>query len=261
MQHLARTLLPDLARLVIVSFLALSLAVLSGCGEASPEPDATSIIPTATVPPPTATTPAPTAIPPTATVPPPTATISLPTSTTAPPTATALPPTVTPAPPTPTALAETADTGDWELLTSSDAMTDRQRIVVALRSTAYAPARGDDQALLFIRCSYGGSSPHRWEAFINWDTYLASEGPVSAIQRFGEGAPVAVRWQLGTGKQATFIPTNGRGLADFVFVALLQQHDRFAARVERYNDSAVTAVWDVSGLTAALQPLTEKCPA
>ena len=246
MQHLARTLLTRLARLVIVSSVALSLAVLSSCEEASPSPSPTSAPPTATAPAPTSVPPTPTVpptatpLPPTATVPPPTATVPLPTAT--------LEPTATAEP----------DTGDWEAFTASDAMTDRQRVGIALRSTAYVPASGDRRAILFIRCNYGGKDPPRWEAFISWDAFLGNDDP-QVWQRFGDEDPIPVRWGLSTSKQATFVNTEGRRLADVAFLTKLQQSDQFAARVVRYNDTTITATWDVTGLTAALQPLLEHC--
>ena len=241
-------------RFALLLLLVLSLAILSGCEEeASPSPTPTSA-------PPTATAPLPTPMPPTPTV--------LPTATAMPPTVTPLPPTPTPVPPTATVPLPTAtleptataqpDTGAWEAFTSSDAMTDRQRVGIALRSTAYVPASGDRRAILFIRCNYGGKDSPRWDAYISWDAFLGNDDP-QVWQRFGDEDPIPVRWGLSTSKQATFVNTEGRRLADVAFLTKLQQSDRFAARVVRYNDSTVTATWDVIGLTVALQPLLKHC--
>ena len=242
MQPLAHTLLPDLARLVVVSFLALSLAVLSGCGEASPEPKATTMASPTVPPTPTATT-----IPPTATA--------------IPPTATAVPPTATPVPPTPTprpTATTKPETGAWKTHSGSDVMTDRQRVGIALRSTTYRPASGDKQAILFIRCQHGGKEAARWEVFISWDAFLGRDDPPVA-QRFGAEEAFQTRWTISTDGTATFVNTAGRRLADVAFLTKLRQDNRFAAQVVRYNDSTITATWDVTGLTAALQPLQEHC--
>ena len=241
MQPLAHTLRPDRARLMVVSFLALSLAVLSGCGEASPEPEATAPV-------------SPTAIPPTATIVPPTATAIPPTATTVPPTATPVPPTPTPRP---TATTE-PEMGAWKTHSGSDVMTDRQRVGIALRSMTYRPASGDKQAILFIRCQYGGKEAPRWEVFISWDAFLGRDDP-SVAQRFGTEEAFLTRWTISTDGTATFVNTAGRRLADVAFLTKLRRDNRFAAQVVRYNDSTITATWDVTGLTAALQPLQEHC--
>ena len=212
-----------------------------------------TISPTATVPPPTATATAP---PPTATAPPPTATAPPPTATAPPPTATAPPPTATLVP----TAAAAAESGAWEFVTSSDAMTDRQSKGIALRSTSYVPGEGDDRAILYIRCSYGGKEPPRWDIFIAWDDYLGSDDPVRVLQRFGDEDPVASQWDLSTNNEATFVRTRGERLREVSFLNLLQRNSRFAARVTQYDDAAITATWDVAGLTVALRPLQEHCP-
>ena len=250
MQHLARTLLPGLARLVVVSFLALSLAVLGGCGEASPEPEVTAPA-------------APTTLPTTTPVPP-TATAIPPTATAVPPTATPLPPTTTPVPPTPTAVPPTPvpDTGSWLVLRDQDAMTDRRQVAVGLYSDSYEPVRGAaDKATLVIACNYGGDDPPRWAAVIGWDRIVATRNTniVSIAVRFGD-EPVQARPAGLSADRTTSIVLRVRTLAEADFLNDLQQHARFAAQVRRYDDTIITATWDVTGLTAALQPLREHCP-
>ncbi len=151
------------------------------------------------------------------------------------------------------------NTGDWEMSTSVDEMTDRQRMTIALRSTTYTSSSGGNEAILFIRCSYDGNEHPRWDAFINWDTYLGSEKP-PAWQRFGTEDMVPARWDLSTSGQSTFVPRLSSRLENFAFVMKLTQVDRFAARVAKYDQTSITATWDVIGLTTALEPLREHCP-
>ena len=245
-------------QLVQLTVTVLVALCITACNE--PPPTATAIPPTATL------APTATAVPPTAT-PAPTATAIPPTATLAP-TATAVPPTATPAP-TATAVPPTATleptataippTGDWRTVTSNDPLADRQSISLGLVSTTYTPARGDDQAILFIRCSYGGQGAAEWTAFIAWQAYINNEEPVRVLYRFDAGAVESGQWSLSTDNTATFVPYTGGRPPNFLFVQRLQESTRFVARVARYNDQAITATWEVAGLTAALQVVYTQC--
>ena len=76
---------------------------------------------------------------------------------------------------------------------------------------------------------------------------------------FDDGSVESGRWDLATSNTATFVPHNGQRPPSFAFVARLQESTRFVARVTRYNDQTITATWDVTGLTAALQPVYTAC--
>ncbi len=174
------------------------------------------------------------------------------------PTATATPEPTATVTPEPTATARPA-TGKWRTLTDSDPLSDRKWVVSALASTTYTPARGNDRAILYIRCTYGGRRVAEWESFIAWNAYLDNEGPVAVLYRFDDGTVESGRWALSTSNESTFVPHNGQRPPNFPFVARLQESTRFVARVTRYNDETITATWDVAGLTAALQPVYTTC--
>ena len=155
----------------------------------------------------------------------------------------------------------TAEPGSraWEQWTDTGTTADRQVIGISLRSTTYGPSRGDDEAILNIRCQYGGNQEPSWEAYIFWDAPLVVsdnpflEGDAAWVhQRFGDEEVERGYWGLSDSKTATFAE-----LPDFL--TKLQQSTRFAASVTAYEDVDLVATWDTTGLIAALIPLNSYC--
>ena len=224
MQPLARTLLPDLARLAVVSFLALSLAVLSGCGETGSEPE-------------TAVQDAPTALP--------TATPVLPVATAIPPIATTVPATFTPTP----------VVSKWHYGSQTDSLTGQQRYAAGLPATSRT-GYGDETPWLHFRCTVGEP---QWESYISWREFIGGD---EVLVRYRLGSlPIVTRiWGRGADNSTTFLP-RGR-VHRFVQLLSYQStsgHTRLVVRVWRHDEQTITATWDVTGLTAALQPLREHC--
>ena len=153
--------------------------------------------------------------------------------------------------------------GDWELITRSDPINDRQMVWLRLRSTTYRGV-GYDAALLFVICSYAGEREPFLNAQISWHVSLASEGeegPVQVMYRFGSEEPVTENWRLGSSRRYTHHPSrNTSSFRGSQFLDRLQQHNRFAARVTTHDGKTLTATWDTTGLTAALPPVLQHCP-
>jgi type VI secretion system protein VasI len=70
----------------------------------------------------------------------------------------------------------------------------------------------------------------------------------------GTSAASQQQWGLSTDKKATFYPRNS-----FQLIEELTRVDKFVAQVTPYNESPVTALFDVSGLADAAGPFFETC--
>ena len=168
--------------------------------------------------------------------------------------------------PTPTATPE-PDTGAWKLQTGRDNEALGQQIDLSLRSTTYKSAYSaetayNESASLHIQCTDGRLWGDSVKAFISWWPERFTGVRVQAGMRFGsEDVIHNANWKLEEFRHHTVIPTIYQADFDFAFIPKLQESSRFEASVTKRDGSTITATWDTSGLTAALQPLWERCPA
>ena len=174
--------------------------------------------------------------------------------------------------------------GKWEVFVNTDESKDERRIGVNLRSSSYDPAREDQQAWLFVRCTLGWEVQYyiderqesrrvqtsNWEVYIAWGQRVASGGSVEVMTQYGTGPMVIEDWSLSTNGESTFASQErGRGPRRFSrgrlsrrspedqmrVINKLQETNRFAAGVVTVDGDVLTATWDVAGLTEALQLL------
>ena len=101
-----------------------------------------------------------------------------------------------------------------------------------------------------VRCESG-----KINAFINWSSYLGLE-QTPVITRLGTGDAKTQKWPLSTDNKATFYPGDAGAFLEQLLTA-----DRFVAQTTPYNESPITAVFELAGLNAAVKPLREVCPA
>src|SRR5256885_9506138 len=81
--------------------------------------------------------------------------------------------------------------------------------------------------------------------------------PISpVITRLGAGEAKNQKWPLSTDNKATFYPGDAAAFLEQLLAA-----NRFVAQTTPYSESPITAVFDVAGLSAAVKPLREVCPA
>jgi type VI secretion system protein VasI len=129
---------------------------------------------------------------------------------------------------------------NWRVEISADPLTDSKTVLLALVADG-------KNAMLILRCKNAKA-----EVFINWNNYLGSEAVVTT--RVGTSAASQQQWGLSTDKKATFYPRNS-----FQLIEELTRVDKFVAQVTPYNESPVTALFDVSGLADAAGPFFETC--
>lgn len=146
------------------------------------------------------------------------------------------------------------DTGDWLVREDVNPIDDSRRVVLVLEAES-GKARFGQLVRLVARCQ-----SDKTEVYIKWYDYLGNDSSgvyeewKFVTERVGERKSVRRKWPVSTDNSATFAPNSP--------IALLKQiatAERFVAQVTPYNESPVTAIFQVTGLRQALVPLAAAC--
>ena len=145
---------------------------------------------------------------------------------------------------------EIQDSGKWKINENINPIDDSKTVTVYLLSDSGRSSMMRRQIQLVLRCKSGST-----ELYINWYDYLGSDAKV--LTRVGKNYATSSNWSLSTDSQATFYPGGRSKTIDFI--KSLINEDSFVAQVTPYNESPVTAIFDIKGLQKAIQPLREAC--
>lgn len=137
-------------------------------------------------------------------------------------------------------------TGNWRSNVTTNPLDDSKTVTLSL-SSQKGGSRFDERPTLIVRCQSNTT-----EMYINWHEYLGNEAEV--ISRIGDEPAQTKWWSISTDHVATFYPGN-----KIAFLKQLMNVDKFVAQVTPYNESPVTAVFEISGLEEAIIPLRESC--
>jgi type VI secretion system protein VasI len=74
------------------------------------------------------------------------------------------------------------------------------------------------------------------------------------LTRLGQEQASTEEWSLSTDSKATFYPGN-----PVPYIKKMMVNDSFVAQVTPYNESPVTATFDIKGLARAIEPLIQTC--
>ena len=149
---------------------------------------------------------------------------------------------VTPSLPEPTTLTEPKT---WQLRTDTSPIDDTTTYYLRreatepigsgfMRSTPTLLIRYEEQSL---------------EVFISFDKFLGSQGGDVTV-RIGQSPARQEKWGLSTDSKAIFCPGDNRA-----FVKELLEADRLVVRLTPYGESPITATFDLTGLTEAIEPM------
>ena len=92
---------------------------------------------------------------------------------------------------------------------------------------------------------------NKTNVYINWGEYLGREAIV--LTRIGNNKANTSKWGISTDSKATF---NNKPIT---FLKTMSKSNKLVAQITPYNESPVTAIFDISGLDNALKPLRETC--
>lgn len=138
------------------------------------------------------------------------------------------------------------DKGKWIVDISTDPINDSKVVVLGLPPTSGTNSQGKP-IYLVLRYKSG-----KTEAYIQYGEYLGGEDFIEVTWRIGTEQAKTGEWFLSTDGEATFYPYD-----DIAFIKKLLTVNRFVARLTPYNESPITAVFDLEGLKEAILPLRE----
>lgn len=138
-----------------------------------------------------------------------------------------------------------SDTGKWRVQTSINPIDDSKSVVLILDATS-GKTRFNNTPTLIIRCI-----SNKTDTYITWDEFLGNEAKV--LYRIGSEPAKTREWSLSTDKQATFHPIA------IPFLQKLLKTDKLLAQVTPYNESPITAIFDLTGIQSAMKPVRETC--
>jgi type VI secretion system protein VasI len=136
--------------------------------------------------------------------------------------------------------------GSWEVIVTENPLDDTRIVLLWLLASSGESSTGKVPQF-GIRCQAG-----RVSAYAAWRDYLGSATTTVTV-RVGSGAPTQQRWSNSTDKTATFAPNAA------AFVRSLREVDRLVLQVTPYNESPVTAVFDVAGLAESMKAFDPRC--
>jgi type VI secretion system protein VasI len=145
-------------------------------------------------------------------------------------------------------------TGNWIVTKDRNPIDDSVRVVLRLEASTGKGRFGE--TISFI----GRCQSKETEAYIVWNSYLGDDG--SSVYddwkyvtiRIGEQKAVQQKWDVSTDHKATFAP---RWAGDLL--KQMASANQFIAQTTPYGESPVTAIFDTTGLRAALAPLADAC--
>ena len=140
---------------------------------------------------------------------------------------------------------EVGESGSWIVSKDINPVDDSQTVTLILKADSGSNKWGRKVAMV-MRCSQNTT-----DMYINWGEYLGREARV--LTRVGSNKAITENWSLSTDSKASFkrkpIP----------MIKQMLGQSKFVAQITPYNESPVTAVFDISGLDNAIDPLRETC--
>lgn len=143
--------------------------------------------------------------------------------------------------------------GNWIVSTDRDPIDDSAVIVASLNAESGQGRLGGTVSIV-ARCASNTT-----EFYADWVNYLGDDSRSvydeykNVEVRVGDNPAASERWSISTDKQATFAP------AAVPLLKRMANSDRLVLRTTPYNESPVTAVFDLTGIEEAIRPLAEEC--
>lgn len=162
---------------------------------------------------------------------------------------------VTPEPPSETlSTPDPEPRGKWMLSRSINPIDDSKTVMLTLTADTGVSSRGTPISMI-ARCQ-----SNKTELFVNWNDYLGDDSNdvyeewKLVTVRVADAPAVQQRWSISTDNDSTFAPDWAGSLLKTMLDA-----DRMILQTIPYNESPVTATFDIRGLRGSLKPLAETC--
>jgi type VI secretion system protein VasI len=137
--------------------------------------------------------------------------------------------------------------GKWRVTIDTNPVDD-STVATALLEADEGESDGGEKTTLVLRCR-----SNETELYITWGGFIGSKAP-QVLTRIGSAPPDTFEWAVSTNREGTFFPGD-----DIAFIRRLLDANRLVARVTPYQESPITAVFDLRGIRAAVRPLQQTC--
>jgi len=124
----------------------------------------------------------------------------------------------------------------WMVSTDINPIDDSKQIIFSLIADE---GKSDMRRPIIFMIRY---SSNKTEIYVGWSDYLGSKAHVT--MRIGKEQAETSKWGMSTDNKATFYPKNCISL-----IKKITQVDQVVLRCTPYNESPITAVFDVRGLS------------
>lgn len=138
--------------------------------------------------------------------------------------------------------------GKWEIDKSLSPIDDSPIVVLRLPSDE-STANPFKTSFLIIRCR-----GNKTEVYIAWGEYIGSRGKFQVITRFDKEKAEKRTWDISSEGKATFYSGKHINL-----IRKMMKHEKLFAQVQRFNGTTTEAMFDLTGLSEAIQPICEAC--
>jgi type VI secretion system protein VasI len=137
-------------------------------------------------------------------------------------------------------------TGKWRISSDKDPLTDKS-VHYAMLDADEGGGRFGKSYLLIVRCKSG-----KTEAFLNWDTFLGSDG-LNVTSRIDKVPATTSYWSISTDHKASFMPQQVATLKKF------EGASSYVVNLTPYSESPITAIFDVTGANEAFKDIRRDC--
>ena len=100
---------------------------------------------------------------------------------------------------------------------------------------------------MVLRCQ-----SNKTESYVSWQDYLGGDD-VWVTDRIDSKEPSTLKWGLSTDQKASFHPK------PLEFIKALYEAQTYVAQVTPYNESPVTALFDLSGVKSVVTAIRKEC--
>ena len=140
------------------------------------------------------------------------------------------------------------DTDPWTIVSSTNPLDDSPTVVTSVAAKSGVSGVLSEPVRLFVRCE-----SNKTDVYIAWHDYLGSDSTVPVTVRFPPETARTESHGVSSDNTATFIPRS------IPFARSLLTSERLVVQTTPYNESPVTAVFELQGARRAVSLVAEAC--
>lgn len=137
-------------------------------------------------------------------------------------------------------------TGKWNVINQTNPLNDTNSVILTLVADS-GLSKWNKSISLIARCKN-----NKTELYINWGSYLGRKARITT--RIGKNKATTKNWDISTDSKASFY----RGKT-ITLLRTMAKNEKAIFQVTPYNESPITAIFDIKGLNNALIPLAKEC--